>query len=80
MGGIMVGGFTKDGKAQQNLPVADRGTNTASPATLPKDVYPESGFRLPLPKREALDDRGKKIYDEIVGPSLVNSSEARIVT
>lgn len=29
-----------------------------------KDVYPESGFRLPLLKREALDDQGKKLYDE----------------
>jgi alkylhydroperoxidase family enzyme len=30
-----------------------------------KDVVPESGFRLPLPKREELDEQGKKFYDEI---------------
>jgi 4-carboxymuconolactone decarboxylase len=36
--------------------------------TLPKDVYPESGFRLPLPKRDDMDDYGKKVYDKIVGP------------
>ena len=32
-----------------------------------KDVYPESGFRLPLPKRDDLDDYGKKVYDKTVG-------------
>ena len=31
--------------------------------TLPNDIYPESGFRLPLPEREELDDIGKKLYD-----------------
>ena len=36
--------------------------------TLPKDVYPESGLRLPLPKRDDMDDYGKKVYDKIVGP------------
>jgi hypothetical protein len=30
-----------------------------------KDVLPDSGFRLPLPKRDELDDQGKKFYDEI---------------
>jgi 4-carboxymuconolactone decarboxylase len=34
---------------------------------LPKDVYPESGFRLPLPKREDFDDEGRKIFDKRVG-------------
>jgi 4-carboxymuconolactone decarboxylase len=35
--------------------------------TLPKDVYPESGFRLPLPKRDDFDEEGKKIFDKRVG-------------
>jgi alkylhydroperoxidase family enzyme len=30
-----------------------------------KDISPDSGFRLPLPKRDDLDDQGKKFYDEI---------------
>ena len=34
---------------------------------LPKDVYPESGFRLPLPKREDFDEEGKKVFDKRVG-------------
>jgi 4-carboxymuconolactone decarboxylase len=35
---------------------------------LPSDVYPDSRFRLPLPKREELDEAGKKIYDHHVKP------------
>ena len=30
-----------------------------------KAVSPDSGFRLPLPKRDELDEQGKKFYDEI---------------
>lgn len=37
-------------------------------STLPKDIYPESGFRLPLPNRDDMDDYGKKVYDKVVGP------------
>ncbi len=36
-------------------------------SALPKDVYPESGFRLPLPKREDFDEEGKKVFDKRVG-------------
>jgi 4-carboxymuconolactone decarboxylase len=34
----------------------------------PRDVDPESHFRLPLPKRELLDDVGKRVYDDTVKP------------
>ncbi len=34
----------------------------------PKDINPESGFRLPAPKREDMDDYGQKAYDRLVGP------------
>ena len=34
-------------------------------ASLPKDVYPDSGNRLPLIKREELDDAGKKAFDAV---------------
>jgi len=40
----------------------------ASGATFPKDVYPETGNRLPAIKREDLDDAGKKLFDAR-GPS-----------
>lgn len=35
---------------------------------LPSDVYPESRSRLPLVKREDLDENGKKAYDAVVDP------------
>jgi 4-carboxymuconolactone decarboxylase len=40
----------------------------AQPAVLPEDVYPESGFRLPLPKRDDLDEEGKQMCDVILNP------------
>ena len=40
-------------------------TLPSAAATLPKDVYPESGNRLPLLKRDDLDDYGKSVYDEL---------------
>jgi 4-carboxymuconolactone decarboxylase len=36
--------------------------------TMPADIDPQSGFRLPLPKREELDDVGKKVYDDASTP------------
>ena len=41
---------------------------------MPSDIDPESGFRLPLPKREDLDDTAKAHYDRAAkpsGPSIV---------
>jgi hypothetical protein len=37
---------------------------SSSGGTFPKDIYPETGNRLPAIKRDALDDAGKKLYDE----------------
>ena len=36
----------------------------SSADALPKDVYPDSRNRLPLPKRDEMDDEGKKAFDE----------------
>ena len=41
-------------------------SNTGS--TMPYDIDPNSGFRLPLPKREDLDDVGKRAYDRAAAP------------
>jgi 4-carboxymuconolactone decarboxylase len=38
-------------------------------AALPKDVYPDSRFRLPLAKRDDLDDYGKRVFDMLADPS-----------
>jgi 4-carboxymuconolactone decarboxylase len=35
---------------------------------MPSDIDPQSGFRLPLPKREDLDDVGKRAYDRAATP------------
>ncbi len=36
--------------------------------TMPSDIDPQSGFRLPLPKREDLDEVGKKSFDRGTTP------------
>jgi len=37
-------------------------------SNMPSDIDPQSGFRLPLPKREDLDEAGKKAYDRGTAP------------
>jgi 4-carboxymuconolactone decarboxylase len=36
--------------------------------SMPSDIDPQSGFRLPLPKREDLDEAGRKHYDLAATP------------
>jgi 4-carboxymuconolactone decarboxylase len=36
--------------------------------SMPSDIDPQSGFRLPLPKREDLDEIGKRHYDQASAP------------
>ena len=36
--------------------------------TIPSDIDPQSGFRLPLPKRDDLDEDGKQHYDRGTTP------------
>jgi 4-carboxymuconolactone decarboxylase len=36
--------------------------------TLPGDVHPESGSRLPLLTREQMDERGQAFYDAVTSP------------
>ena len=36
---------------------------------LPSDIDPESGSRLPLPRRENLPDAAREIFDQLAGPS-----------
>src|SRR5712672_4135941 len=51
-------------------PAVQRDETSGGPAmtTLPKDIHPESRSRLPLPKREALDEQGKRVYDSVLDP------------
>ena len=47
-------------------------TQADSPSTMqtamPSDIDPKSGFRLPLPNREDLDEAGKEHYDRVSAP------------
>ncbi len=55
-------GRTLSGRSQQAAGAA--GTpSQASMATFPKDVYANTGNRLPAIKRDDLDDAGKKLFD-----------------
>ena len=35
---------------------------------MPSDIDPQSGFRLPLPKREDLDEAGRRALDRAAVP------------
>jgi len=35
----------------------------------PEDIDPDSGCRLPLPRREQLDDAGRRTYDSLADPN-----------
>jgi 4-carboxymuconolactone decarboxylase len=51
-------------------PGPQRDETSGGPAmtALPKDIHPESRSRLPLPKREALDEQGRRLYDSVLDP------------
>ena len=40
------------------------------PATMPPDIDPQSGFRLPLPKRDDLDEAARLTYDRAATPGV----------
>ncbi len=52
-------------KSHIHNPAAGTGAASTVAATLPKDIYPDSRNRLPLPKREDMDDFGKQVFDQI---------------
>jgi len=52
--------------AHESHAQSNQTSNTGS--TMPSDIDPKSGFRLPLPKREDLDDVGKRAYDRAAAP------------
>ena len=63
----VVGGNSDSGSGTgRNAAKSGRGTGPAS-RTLPADIHPESGYRLPPPKPEDMDEKGQKIYDKLTG-------------
>jgi 4-carboxymuconolactone decarboxylase len=52
--------------AHESHAQSNQTSNTGS--AMPSDIDPQSGFRLPLPKRDDLDDVGKRAYDRASAP------------
>src|ERR1700704_1316992 len=50
------------------VPQREEASKVPTMTPRPKDIYPESRPRLPLPKREALDEQGKRVYDSVLDP------------
>ncbi len=46
-------------------------TTIASPQDWPSDIDPESRSRLPLKRRDDMDEEGKKVYDFLVDPEAI---------
>jgi 4-carboxymuconolactone decarboxylase len=62
-GSVVVAAHTLTRVPGQATSGAGANSSSAASATLPKDVYPDTGNRFPAIKREDLDDAGKKLYD-----------------
>ena len=57
------------GRSAAQNQAAGTGAGASASAALPKDVYPESRSRLPLPKKDDMDDYGKRVFDKLLDPS-----------
>jgi len=60
--------FSARGAAQEAPAGGRSATPPARAGALPQDVHPESLSRVPLIKREEMDEEGKRIYDVFMGP------------
>ncbi len=56
-------GHGLSGRSEQAAAPAAGMSSQSSMETFPKDVYADTGNRLPAIKRDALDDAGKKLFD-----------------
>lgn len=73
LSGASTVGSNRIGPSAQGTSAANRASAMESKEILPSDVSPDSQNRLPLIRREDLDDRGKKAYDAAVGSSHLAS-------
>ncbi len=74
LAGMLVGAKMHDSHSV----VSANSAAAADETPLPKDVYADSRNRLPMPKREDLDDSGKKVYDELTGPKRLAGSHPSV--
>ena len=63
--GVIVVSLLSGQPARGQAASASREGVAQTTGTYPKDIDPDSRNRLPLVKREELDDLGKKLYDEM---------------
>jgi len=56
-------GHVLSGRSEQAAAATAATSAQASGGNFPKDVYADTGNRLPAIKRDALDDAGKKLFD-----------------
>ncbi len=66
--GIVGGGDSNSNADTVQKSSKTAGETTQATHTWPQDIYPESGYRLPLPKRDDFDEDGKNIFDKISHP------------
>jgi 4-carboxymuconolactone decarboxylase len=63
----------------EQAPASSGAPTPQSPsAAFPKDVYTETGNRLPAIKRDDLDDAGKKLFDERPGTDFFGPAAIRL--
>lgn len=61
---LVIGASVALGYGLNNMPPQSVSrTGSSGAASLPKDIYPQTGNRLPPVTRDTLDDAAKKIYD-----------------
>jgi 4-carboxymuconolactone decarboxylase len=63
IGSSLAAGHALCARSEQVAAPAAGMSSQSSAGTFPKDVYPETGNRLPAIKKDSLDDAGKKLYD-----------------
>ena len=68
LSGVIFQGCTGTPGSEGASPSSVPGEQIASSQDWPPDIDPESGSRLPLKRREDLDEEGQKVYDFLVDP------------
>src|ERR1700728_3791974 len=76
MGTGVAAGRALSGRSEQAAANTGAAASQTSAAAFPKDVYPETGNRLPAIKRDSMDDAGKKQFDihaqaDFFGPGAI---------
>ncbi len=65
-------GYSPSSVAAQGIATPRTMTAAEYAASLPDDIYPDSRSRIPLIKREDLDEEGKRAYDSRVSPDATS--------